>query len=146
MPITVTPPLYLVGKKVACWRCGKLMPVVTLVAPHVEELYGEVSILSNIQEAPSEVLSFMRKKVPTFQFRSSREAGGAYYANTCPKCHVIYGDFYLHSEPGAPFFPETEDEAKELYITEVPLSGAVQIEAAAGVGVGELILEHGKRI
>jgi hypothetical protein len=75
MPLTVMPPLYLVGMKVACWRCKARMPVVTLVAPHVEASFGDVSILPNIEEAPPEVLSFLRKKAPTFQLRTSREAG-----------------------------------------------------------------------
>ena len=146
MSLTVAPPLYLVGMKVPCWRCKSRMPVVTLVAPQIAGSQGEVSILSSIEEIPAEVLSFVQKRVPTFQLRSSRMAGSKYYANTCPKCHVIYGDFYLHSEPGAPFFPESEEEAKALYITEIPLTTSVEIEASPGVGTGELILEHGKRI
>jgi hypothetical protein len=146
MPLTVIPPLYLVGMKVACWRCKAQMPVVAFVAPQVAGSHGEVSILSNIQQIPAEVLLFVQKRVPTFQLRSSRTAGSKYYANTCPTCHVIYGDFYLHSEPGAPFFPESEEEAKALYITEIPLTNSVEIEASPGVGIGELILEHGKRI
>lgn len=122
------------------------MPVVTLIAPHVAGSHGDVSVLSNIEEMSTEVLSFIQNRVPTFQLRASRMAEAKYYANTCPKCHVIFGDFYLHDEPGAPFFPESEKEAKALYLTEIPLANAVEIQASPGVGVGELILTHGKRI
>jgi len=33
---------------------------------------------------------------------------------------TIYGDFFLHDEPGAPFFPSDEKDAKLLYIKEIP--------------------------
>jgi hypothetical protein len=59
---------------------------------------------------------------------------------------VISGDFYLHSEPGASFFPTEEDEAGSLTIEEVPIKGSIKVRAGLGVGVGELILEHAKRI
>lgn len=142
----VAPPLYLLGMKVSCWRCGSRMTVVALLAPNAEGANGEVCVISNVQGLPNEVLSFMQQKVPTYQFRASRTAGSKYSANSCPKCKVIYGDFYLHDEPGAPFFPESEEAAKALYVTEIPIRGTVDIQGAPGVGMGELILQHAKRI
>lgn len=146
MPFSVSPPLYLVGKKVHCWRCNTRMPVVALLAPRVAGSHGDVCVFSNTVEMPTEVLSFIQNRVPTFQLRSSHMAGAEYYGNTCPKCHVIFGDFYLHDEPGAPFFPVCEEEARALYVTEIPTAGVVEIEASPGVGIGELILKHAKRI
>jgi len=146
MPLRVSPPLYLAGKKVRCWRCNTRMPVVALVAPCVAGSSGDVSVFSNIVQMPAGVLFFVQTKVPTFQLRSTHMAEAKYYANTCPKCHVVFGDFYLHDEPGAPFFPASKEEAKTLYLTEIPLAAAVEIEASPGVGIGELILGHGKRI
>lgn len=146
MKIKVRPPLYLMGMNVPCWRCNSRMPVVALLAPQVADTDGQVCVLSNIEQMPQEILLLIQKKVPTFQFRSSLMAGSKYFANTCPNCHVIYGDFFLHSEPGAPFFPVSNEEAKLLYLTEIPLSNPVGIQASPGVGVGELILSNAKRI
>jgi hypothetical protein len=142
----VAPPLYLLGAKVSCWRCGSRMTVVALLAPKLEDADGGVCVISNVQSLPQAVLAFIQQKVPTYQFRRSRTAESKYFANTCPKCKTIYGDFYLHDEPGAPFFPESEEDAKSLYVTEIPLTRAVQIQGAPGTGVGELILQHAKRI
>lgn len=38
------------------------------------------------------------------QYRYSKSIGGKYWVNTCPYCHAIQGDFFLHMEPGGPFF------------------------------------------
>jgi hypothetical protein len=142
----VAPPLYLLGKKVCCWHCSSRMTVVALLAPNVEGAEGEVCIISNVQGLPKDVLSFIQQKVPTYRFRASRTAGSKYFANTCPKCQAIYGDFFLHDEPGAPFLPESEDAARVLYVTGIPIASAVEIQRAPGIGVDELILQHAKRI
>jgi hypothetical protein len=146
MKLKVSPPLYLIGKKVSCWRCNSRMPVVAVLAPHVADSDGQVYLLSNIEKMPREIVLFILKRVPTFQWRASLMAGSRYFANTCPKCHVIYGDFFLHSELGAPCFPTSNEEAKSLYLTEIQLSNPIEIQASPGVGVGELILSNGKRI
>jgi len=144
--IKISPPLYLIGMKIPCWRCETNMTVATLLAPHVEDTQGEVCLLSNIEELPDEVLSYIKKRVPTFKLMSSKMAGSKYYANTCPKCRVIYGDFFLHAEPGAAFFPTDEKEAKSFYLTEIPISKTIEVDGSLGMGVGELILSNAKRI
>lgn len=146
MKLEVSPPLYLLGMKVPCWRCNSRMPVVTLLAPRVADTENQVCVLSNIERIPQEILGIIQKRVPTFQFRSSLMAGSKYFASTCPNCHVIYGDFFLHSEPGAPFFPVSEEEARSLYLTEIPLSKSIKIDASPGFGLGEMILINGVRI
>lgn len=56
---------------------------------------------------------------------------------------MLSGDFFLHSEPGSPFFPESEEEAAHLTLVEIPMDGPIEVEAGFGMGVGEIILEHG---
>jgi hypothetical protein len=131
--LKVTPPIYLVGMKIPCWRCESRMSVVTLLAPHVVGTEGEICLLSNIEHLPNDLLLYIQKKVPTFKLRSSRMAGLKYYANTCPKCGVIFGAFYLHGEPGAPFFPRDEDAARSLYMTEISLSKEIEVKASLGL-------------
>jgi len=144
--LKINPPLYMIGMKVSCWRCNSRMTVIALLAPNVDDTEDQVCILSNIENIPEKILSFIQSKVPTFVFKYSKTVGAKYFANTCPKCKVIYGDFFLHGEPGAPFFPLDENEAKFLYIKEIPLSEPVEIEAGVSVGVGEIILNNAKKV
>ena len=142
----INPPLYLVGKKIWCWRCENKMSVVAILAPHVEDTENQVCLLTDIVQLPEDVLFYIQKRVPTFKFKFSKTAGQKYYANTCPNCGVLSGDFYLHSEPEAPFFPTEEEEAQSLYMTEIPLSNPIEAKASLSIGVGELILNNAKKI
>lgn len=143
--IRIDPPLYLAHTMVSCWRCGANMTALALIAPNVAEADGEICILSEIAELPKAVLQFVGTRFPSFALRYSKTAGSRYYANTCPKCGVISGDFYLHSEPGAPFFPTTEEEAKQLTVEAIPLTGSIRVRAGIGTGAGELILDNARK-
>jgi ribosomal protein S27AE len=145
-PIRIDPPLYLAHTRMSCWRCGADVPAIALVAPNVAETEGEICLLSEVEELPESVLQFVRKRFPSFKLTYSKTLGLRYYANTCPRCGVIFGDFYLHSEPGAPFFPTTEDEAKELTLEPVPLTGSITVRSGLAMGVGDLILEHARKL
>ena len=92
------------------------------------------------------VLQFVGTRFPSFALRYSKTAGSRYYANTCPKCGVISGDFYLHSDLGAPFFPTTKEEAKQLTLEAIPLADSIRVRAGIGMGAGELILEHARKL
>lgn len=122
------------------------MTVIGLLAPNVKDVHPEVATLTNIEEIPKDVISIIQKRVPTFKLKYSKTINGKYYANTCPKCKVIYGDFFLHSEPDSPLFPISEEEAKVLYITEIPISRPIIVKANFGIGTGDLIIEHAKKI
>lgn len=122
------------------------MPVVAILAPNVEDTDNEIRILSDIVSLPEEVLGYIQKRVPTFKFKYSKTVGSKYFANTCPRCGVISGDFFLHSEPGAPFFPTEEEEASSLYLTEIPIKGPIHVQSGLHMGTGELILKHAKQI
>lgn len=122
------------------------MPVVAILAPKVEGANNEVCVLSDIVDLPEEIRTYIQERVPTFQFRYSKTVQSKYFANTCPNCGSLSGDFFLHSEPGAPFFPTSEEEASSLNLKEIPVQGTVTIQAGFHVGTGELILDHAKRI
>ena len=122
------------------------MPVVALLAPNVEDTDGEICILSDMVGLPKHVLDYVQKRVPTFKLRFSKTVGSSYYANTCPGCGVISGDFFLHSEPGAPFFPTDEEEASSLYLTEIPIEEPILVQSGLHMGTGELILNHARQI
>lgn len=144
--LTIDPPIYLVGKMYSCWRCGTKMPVVTILAPKVQGADGEICILSGITELPEPVLAYIQGRVPTFILKFSKTVERKYFASTCPKCGVLSGDFHLHSEPGAPFFPTDKHEAALLYMTEIPLTGRIHARAMVAAGCGDLILNNARRI
>jgi len=144
--LKINPPLYMIGLKTSCWRCDAKMPVIALLAPTVDDTEDQVCILSGIENIPKKILSFIQSKVPTFVLKYSKTVGKKYFANTCPKCRVIYGDFFLHDEPGAPFFPSDEKEAKSLYIKEIPLSEPIEIGAGVSIGLGKMILKNAKKV
>ena len=144
--LKILPPLYLVGMKIHCWKCQSRMPVVAMLAPNIEDTDDEVGILSDIVRLPNDIFGYIQKRVPTFKLKYSKTVRSKYYANTCPICGVISGDFFLHSEPGAPFFPTNEDEASFLYLTEIPVKGPIFVQSGFHMGSGELILSHARKI
>ncbi len=121
------------------------MPVVGLIAPNVPEAAGEVCTLSDITELPDLVLGFIQKRFPTFKRKFSKTTRSEYFANTCPKCGMISGDFYLHSEPGGPFFPTTKQEAQCLTLEPISVQYSIEVRAGFGTGTGDRILKYGKR-
>ena len=122
------------------------MPAVAILAPVIEDTDNEVCILSDVVDLPEKVLGYIQKRVPTYKFRFSKTVGSKYFANTCPSCKIITGDFFLHSEPGAPFFPTNKEAASSLYKTEIPIKGQILVKAGLNMGTGELILKHAKQI
>lgn len=84
-----------------CWKCGK--EILIFVWP------GD-SMHSH--KLPTDI-----ERPETIQFRYSKMAGTKYWANTCPYCNSIQGDFFLYSEPDSPLFGfscsgNTEEEFK----------------------------------
>jgi len=122
------------------------MPVVAILAPQVEGAEGEICILSEITELPEAILTYIQRRVPTFKLTFSKTIEQKYFANTCPKCGMLTGDFYLHDEPGAPFLPTDEHEAASLYMTELPLPDRIHAQASMSIGCGDLILKNARRI
>jgi hypothetical protein len=144
--LKIEPPLYMIGMVIHCWKCQSKMPAIAILAPHVEDTEDQVCILTEIESMPDEMMQYIQGRVPTYKLTYSKTVAQRYFANTCPKCGMLSGDFYLHSEPGAPFFPIDKEEAKQLYMTKIPIDYSVNIQASIHVGTGELILENAKEI
>jgi len=71
-----------------CWKCRKEILVFSWPG-HDDEVEPAFPPL----QRPS-----------TVQFRYSSAAGKKYWANICPYCHSLQGDFFLYMEPDGPFF------------------------------------------
>lgn len=129
-----------------CWKCELAISVLCI---YVSEgmVDGEtqnnftVSTLTAIDDALRTTL----QPFHNFQRNYSRMAGMTYFANHCEHCAALQGDFYLHSEPGAPFFPETEEDA--LRIRFVPIPGQISLSGDVGFGSMEMaFLSAGRRL
>jgi hypothetical protein len=140
------PPLHLVTGETGCWRCGAAMPVVAILCENIASPDEGPYILSDTAELSPELLTFIQRRCPTYRLTFSNTVRAKYYANNCPKCSVISGDFYLHSEPGEPFFPTDPDDAALLTIETIPIDHACFARSSRGYGTGNLILQHAKRI
>jgi hypothetical protein len=144
--LKINPPLYLIGKKIHCWNCDNKMPAIALLAPNVDDSEGVIYILADVLELPKDVYFFIKNRVPSFKMKYSKMAGYKYLGNTCHKCGLLSGEFFLHAEPGSPFFPEDENDARSLYIKEIPLTGSITVTASVNTGCGDLILKKAKRL
>lgn len=140
----------MVGKKIPCWneKCGKKMTVIGFLAVHTdcEELDGEPCMLSDVTELPEALVSYAQSRVPNFKLQYSRMVQDHYYGCSCPSCGRLYGDFYLFSEPGIAFFPNSEEDAQALYLTELPLEGEIEVDAGYSCGTADMVLAYAKRI
>jgi hypothetical protein len=70
-----------------CYKCGEKMLVYTW--PNKE--------MSSIKTPPAD-------KPKTIQLVTTKMSEQTYWANTCPYCNAVQGDFFLESEPDSPFF------------------------------------------
>ena len=146
-------PLYLVTSSEACWKCSRPQSVVALGTHCLMDGGNEVGesadrsdliLLTNITSMPFEIFKYIAQRNYRYMKRHSRTAGETYYANTC-ECGANFGDFYLYSEPGGAFFPDTDDTARAIRIHELPFTGLLEFECSYSQGGGEYILSLGQR-
>jgi hypothetical protein len=118
------------------------MPVVAIITQGVEEAMGDTCTLNNVHSLPDAVLAYIRGKNPNYKLKYSKMAEERYFANTCPKCGVLSGDFFLHGAPDAPFFPLTEESAAKVTLERIPVDEPLDIDCAYGAGGAMLLMEH----
>jgi hypothetical protein len=146
-------PLYLLKSSEPCWKCGSTQVVHALGVHNLKDDgedvvdagdTSELILLSNIVEMPFTVFKYVAQRNHRYMKRYSRTAGEKYYANTC-ECGANFGDFYLFSEPGGAFFPDTDDAAREIELETTPFTGTLRFVASYSIGTGEQILQHARR-
>ena len=141
-------PIYIATAETECWKCNNIMKTTAIIAPNMvgdDEDFedGGVGILLEVTFLPEFLLKKIQALNPNYQLRYSKSIEGKYYANVCPHCNVISGDFFLHSEPGSAFFPTSVEEAKQVKLKKIELNEAIEVEASYSLGLGEFILENG---
>jgi hypothetical protein len=151
--VTVRSPIFLLRARATCWNCGSPQEVIALATRKLTDLgddpedepldADEPKLLHRIQEMPPQVLQKIQSVHSAYEKRKSGTAGVAYHMNIC-RCGAHFGDFYLFSEPGGAFFPESEEEARQITIEEISLAGVFELACSYGMGTGAYIFEHGR--
>lgn len=102
---------------------------------HARRWYSasQFSFVSNIETINSSALRLLQNLSQSYKKGYSRTLNQSYYANHCPHCGRLQGDFMLHCEPGAAFFPVSIEHARQikLYPIKQPifLSGNTSISS-----------------
>lgn len=101
-PITFNQFSAYVASTIECYKCKETVPVFW---------WDGVPFCEKTPPEP---------KPPTVKFRDSQRYGGAYWANTCPKCKALQGDNFVFLFSDAPFLhmPMSENaEPKKSGVT-----------------------------
>lgn len=109
--------------EMSCHACGSVTKVSALMLPRLEPdeeeddrmWADEPVLLKYVTRLNPEAMAAWFSAAPWVKWTASRTSGTSYYANTCQKCQQLQGDWFT-SEPGAPFFPTSSEDAKRLRI------------------------------
>ena len=147
--LRISAPIYVLESSSSCWSCGCETPVVALAVDHLDgqEVEDEEScliLLSSIEVLPAELVNLLGQRYLFLRKRYSKSAGRRYFMNHC-SCGAPLGDFFLHSEPGGAFFPTSPEEAEQIVLRELPLSGSFKVEASCGQAYPDLISAYARR-
>lgn len=122
-------PIYLVETTRKCWKCNNIIPIFGVANRRDKKAinvpsYDDMDDVSNyrperdyyhkhfgfslrffeyIQGMSNEDLHKIKVIAPDYQLRFSKTVGYKYFANTCPHCKMIQGDFELYEEPDEGF-------------------------------------------
>jgi len=149
--LRISAPIYVIESSSSCWSCGCETPVVALAVDHLDgqELEEEeeescLILLSSVEGLPPALVNLLGPRYPFLRKRYSKTAGRRYFMNHC-SCGAPLGDFFLHSEPGAAFFPTSPKEAKQIVLRELPVSGPFEVAASCGHAYPDLISAYARR-
>lgn len=145
------PPILLLSAAASCWHCKAAFTAVALGAHAIEddgEAMGEVTetddmfIIRELDVMPEALLAELTARNPSFRRQHSNTVCGSYYANTCPECDRLTGDFFLHAQPGGAFFPTSTAEAAAIKVERLQFPEPVLVGGTWGYGTGDFILAH----
>lgn len=148
--------LYLVSALNTCQKCGEVVIVYCLASERFEMIektedfededsFDTFTTYSQLKQLPAELESFFKAKFPTYFNDYSNTIKSNYYMNHCSKCGVKSGDFFLHNKLGGAFFPEEEEQARNITLVEIPLPEA-KVPLTATSNHPDYISEFAKRL
>lgn len=134
---------YLVTAAEQCWRCKQgFQAVAFLMSPGFildestegggRERIADWAFIEYITRLSPEATRFAQGVQPAYRQGYSRTTESRYWANHCPSCSALQGDFHLYSEPdGAFWLAEPEDAAR---MQARPLPGDFRADADITLG------------
>lgn len=151
-------PLLFVLYKEFCWKCGTLMPIVSLAADQYETITfddddeEEIENLSfglfhYVKTIPDPVSGVIAEQFPFFQYKYSNTLKTKFWLNVCPKCKAAQGDHFIHCEMGEGFGVTSAQEASKILIVETAIN-AVRLDGESHVysDSHEFINEYAGRV
>ncbi len=115
---------YLVTADEQCWRCKESFQAVAfLMAPGFvideqadggdRDSLADWGFAEYVTRLSPDAVRFAQAIQPAYREGYSRTTESRYWANHCPACKALQGDFHLYSEPdGAFWLAEPEDAAR----------------------------------
>jgi thiol-disulfide isomerase/thioredoxin len=92
---------------ISCYNCSKEILIFTWL--DLENNDEEISFAIYSQDIPDG-----KNKPKTIKYIESRTIESSYWANSCPYCDALQGDFFLHNEPDSPFFVGATSKEEDL--------------------------------
>lgn len=114
----------LLNGEVACWKCKQTTPVSAFFLDGYSEpdeesnervVSSEQTVVHGVVGLNPEVSELIKQEAPWMRPGFSKTRDHAYLAPHCQHCDALQGAWFL-SEPGAPFFPQTPQEAARLTV------------------------------
>lgn len=122
---------YIVSTRIRCWKCAASIRVACLYCEsgRIDGEPYEHFTVSNIT-AVDDALRRQLEPFSELRFAYSRDGGGRFLVNHCPRCRAQQADYYLHCEPSGAFFSLKDAPAGAFEI--VPLAGPVRLTGDEG--------------
>ncbi|MBX3352947.1 MAG: hypothetical protein KF684_08420 [Phycisphaeraceae bacterium] len=112
---SIGPPFHIVIGVTRCYRCGGAFEVAAIAGSDPE---GHACFSTHIESMPEALLDAVRAQIAVYRKVFSRSVGHQYYANICPHCDALSGDFFLH-QPGELFGVMEPEDAHGLRVISV---------------------------
>jgi hypothetical protein len=74
-----------------------------------------------IIELPPLIAKMLKAEAPLYRPAFSKTTQTTYWANDCPSCKVLQGDFNLFEEPGGAFFPMSVEQVRKMKASRLPV-------------------------
>ena len=114
----------LLNGEVACWKCKETTPVSAFFLDGYSEpddetggrvVSSEQTVIHGVVGLNPDVSELIQQEAPWMRPGFSKTRDHAYLASHCQHCDALQGAWFM-SEPGAPFFPQTSQEAARLTV------------------------------
>ena len=146
--VKALPPIYIIESTTSCWKCNNLITIITLASQGFTDDSGpitdELLIYNQIQEMPTQIQHLISRRYPTYFKDYSKTTHSKHFMNHCT-CGAKQGDFHLHSEPGAPFFPTEPEDCKGTTVIELINLKEIILKASFSMSSVDYILDYSKR-